>query len=372
MSRIAYIGAWTTGKALQKVSNITEAFVQTIEPVVMPIVPVAAKVAQRVPGISFVASKVNAFIEKNQPTVSQPSKLYQLRNNVWSYAASIASSVPGVKQFVKKVDSKLLGKFSGVTKSVLSRYRVNADSTQRPPLSFSFSGGAGWMFAYELGAASCLKELIKPWLLKDMMFLGSSSGALVAACLALNIEIDSVLNTLIDAAVVSSQRLLGPVCSMHEAFQLALEKHIPDDITPAQSRLFVSLTHVPSFSNTIVGKFTDRQNLIDYLLASNNIPLLFEKPAHVDGEMYLDGMLSETRPRLNDFTITISPIPGKANVSPALDATETHSFFDAVLPSSDPEYYRAFYKNGYDDMRTWLGKQIATGVLTRLVFRRQP
>jgi pimeloyl-ACP methyl ester carboxylesterase len=72
-------------------------------------------------------------------------------------------------------------------------------------LSFSF-GHSDWLtLHYLLGNAKCLQELIKEYFLKDCQFLGSSWGALVATCMALDLDVNQ-LSTVLEKISLSSQR----------------------------------------------------------------------------------------------------------------------------------------------------------------------
>lgn len=140
------------------------------------------------------------------------------------FAAGVASSV--LSDFVEKIvpragenkrcgesDDKIVGKLYdldsvgkismvipeiavsyniGASLINLSHLHVYSSGKLSEQMSFSFGGCESGVF-FELGAAQCLKDLIKPYILKEAKFLGCSHGSVVAAAMALGLDIDRVL-----------------------------------------------------------------------------------------------------------------------------------------------------------------------------------
>jgi hypothetical protein len=81
--------------------------------------------------------------------------------------------------------------FKGTNNESLSHLNVYQSGNLSERLSFTFSSH-DWFFFYELGAALAITELIKPEYLATATFIGSGTGAIVASCLAANIDIYKV------------------------------------------------------------------------------------------------------------------------------------------------------------------------------------
>ncbi|KAH6588682.1 hypothetical protein BASA50_010552 [Batrachochytrium salamandrivorans] len=283
---------------------------------------------------------------------------------------------PVVHSVLYKTPTQTL--FTGASREALQSFHVSSrrpSSTSRvgnspaeSQLSFSFSGCSSLVF-YEFGAASCLQDYIKDHLLEKCQFLGASHGAIVAATLALGLKVKMVSDIMKETYIESSNRLFGPISIMSEQLNLVLQRVLPGNISKAQGRLLVSLTEFPRMNNRISGKFDSREDLIDHLMASSYIPILYETPVKVHGVVCMDGGMYIPTPVLDKRTITVSPIIGAANISPSQtcfgDMKHTLGLQNA---SSIDEMFQI----GYEDTRMWLRDQLHQGILTRLLFSRDP
>uniref|UniRef100_A0A915D6Y7 PNPLA domain-containing protein n=1 Tax=Ditylenchus dipsaci TaxID=166011 RepID=A0A915D6Y7_9BILA len=84
---------------------------------------------------------------------------------------------------------------------------------------------------------------------------------------------------------------------------------MPQDISSAEGRLFVSLTKQSDKSNRLVSVFPTREYLLQCLMASCYIPLysmgIYGTPPEIDGELYIDGGYSNNLPIFDNIpTIT--------------------------------------------------------------------
>jgi len=197
--------------------------------------------------------------------------------------------------------------------------------------AFSFSG-CSWMLFYHLGVASTLQEeCVFP---ADVIFCGASSGSLVAAALALDVDMRKVREFGMSLHSAADKRLLGPVGDMTRIVQTGLEALFPQDahlrlneFIAGGGGLAVSVSKWASpwkVENVLDrrGHFESRHELITLLLCSCYIPLYYETPQWytsapgVGPVLALDGGLTDNMPRIDDSTITVSPVRNKAAISP--------------------------------------------------------
>ncbi|KAJ3066472.1 hypothetical protein HDU98_010196 [Podochytrium sp. JEL0797] len=194
----------------------------------------------------------------------------------------------------------------------------------RNPPSFSFSSVAGPRDAlYLIGAAEELLQRFRDDCFADrdtgFKWMGSGYGAVVAAVMALNMGHQG----LADARAI----MFGNVGQMSNLLKCELEALIPQHAQVPAESLFVSVTVVTSARNEIVSAFPSRDDLIKTLLATCYVPVLHETPVtltNIDGShgkpiLAMAGSFSNRVPLFDALTITVSPIPGEANVAPWCD-----------------------------------------------------
>ncbi|VDM56407.1 unnamed protein product [Angiostrongylus costaricensis] len=104
---------------------------------------------------------------------------------------------------------------------------------------------------------------------------------------------------------------------------------LPQDISPAQGRLFISVTKREERTNRLISQFSSRDDLLKCLMASCFIPLYSmgygTEPPIIDGQACIDGGYTNNLPDFDDIrTITVSPFSGNAEISPA----DARNFFD--------------------------------------------
>ncbi|KAI8929589.1 acyl transferase/acyl hydrolase/lysophospholipase [Entophlyctis helioformis] len=267
----------------------------------------------------------------------------------------------------------------GFNSASSSRRSVSSLSFLSPPpptkLSFSFSG-CSWLVFYELGVARCLKEYIKPHLMDECLFLGASTGALVATALALDMDLMRLKDALKDVSMVTSTRLLGPFSVMSEMLRGMIEALLPSDVSMAQSRLCISLTEFPSMTNRIASHYDSREDLVDHLLATCFVPLVYETPVKLQGRVYMDGGLSNNTPVLDSLTVTIGTRPNATNICPSVQPDSKdgarHPGAQQLLPSHDAAAMDRLFEDGYCDARCWLREHVSEGNLTALLFNKRP
>ncbi|CAB3397699.1 unnamed protein product [Caenorhabditis bovis] len=153
-----------------------------------------------------------------------------------------------------------------ITKLLFNRIREFKEA-KRINLSFS---GCGFLGAYNFGAAYCLFTESKNLISRVDRFSGASAGSLVAALCALTPEkIDSAIEALYSIGDEVHSLPLGamtPGYYISESLLKHMINFLPEDVSPAQNKLFVSVTKLNPVNNVLINNFDDRNHLMDDLL----------------------------------------------------------------------------------------------------------
>ncbi|GMR33155.1 hypothetical protein PMAYCL1PPCAC_03350, partial [Pristionchus mayeri] len=195
---------------------------------------------------------------------------------------------------------------------------------QHSDLGLSMSG-CGFLSMYHFGIVKCFLRNGKTLMSRLRRFSGASAGSLVAAMLVLAPEeLDRSMETMYDVSDELNNLKFGaltPGFYLGERLVEIVDKFIPQDVSKANHRLFISLTHHKTRENRLVSTYPDREYLIKCLNASCYIPMysmgLTAPPPVIDGESYIDGGYTNNLPDYSDLrTITVSPFCSKCDISP--------------------------------------------------------
>uniref|UniRef100_A0A1I7V6X9 PNPLA domain-containing protein n=2 Tax=Loa loa TaxID=7209 RepID=A0A1I7V6X9_LOALO len=188
-------------------------------------------------------------------------------------------------------------------------------------IALSFSG-CGFLGVYHFGVLQGLNRDGKALMKRVKRCAGASAGSLAAALWAFQPDdTEKGFNDVIKMATeIHSLRFgaLSPNFALHKSLQRIIDLYIPEDISNAQDRLYISLTDQKRNVNKLISRFTSRDYLIDSLLASCYIPLYSgSSPPVIDGDQYIDGGFTNNLPIFEEMpTITISPFSGSAMIAP--------------------------------------------------------
>uniref|UniRef100_A0A7I4Y2E7 PNPLA domain-containing protein n=1 Tax=Haemonchus contortus TaxID=6289 RepID=A0A7I4Y2E7_HAECO len=200
--------------------------------------------------------------------------------------------------------------------------------------SFCLSlSGCGFLGSYHFGAVTCMLKNGQHIISRLERVSGASAGSLVASVLLLNPgKIEPALDILYSLGDELNRLRFGaltPGYFLNEKLIKIVEDFIPNDISPAQGRLYISLTLRKERTNKLICNYSSRNHLIQCLMASCYIPMYSmgygaEAPV-IDGQACIDGGYTNNLPDFEDIrTITISPFSGNAEISPEDDV----NFFD--------------------------------------------
>ncbi|GMT03209.1 hypothetical protein PENTCL1PPCAC_25383, partial [Pristionchus entomophagus] len=174
--------------------------------------------------------------------------------------------------------------------------------------------GCGFISTYHFGVVKCLMRNGKTLMSRIRRVSGSSAGSLVAAMLVLAPE---ELDRRMAAIYEMGDRLhslpfgaLIPGFYLGEQLVEIVDKLLPQDISEANHRLFISLTHHKTRENRLVSVYQDRDYLIKCLNASCYIPMysmgITAPVPLIDGQPYVDGGYTNNLPDYSDLrTITV-------------------------------------------------------------------
>jgi hypothetical protein len=174
---------------------------------------------------------------------------------------------------------------------------------QRAPLGFSFAPG-GLLFPYHVGVAY---ELERRQLISATTPIGGcSAGAIVAAAVATGLSEEKVVTCLMNVAHAARRGIRLDVAVRRE-LQLSMDESAP--ALARRHRLTLGYLEVlPRPRAHVVTRWSSKEDLIDCICASCNVPLYFgHSPlAHVRGTWALDGVLA-----INPMRFGCPPLPAE-------------------------------------------------------------
>ncbi|KAH8859625.1 Patatin-like phospholipase domain-containing protein 2 [Schistosoma japonicum] len=184
-------------------------------------------------------------------------------------------------------------------------------------LSFA---GCGFLGLYHIGVCSCIKRFA-PHLYQNKPVSGTSAGALAAACLVCDLDIDECVRYLCRIIENARQFTLGPFdprFKISEYLKDGLIQLLPQDAhVICSDRLSISLTCFATGKNIVVRKYKSKDELIQALLCSAYIPVFSGfVPLTFRGQLVIDGGLSDNLLNINQQTIKVSPFAGDSDICP--------------------------------------------------------
>ncbi|MCX7343523.1 MAG: hypothetical protein NT128_05215 [Proteobacteria bacterium] len=203
----------------------------------------------------------------------------------------------------------------------LISYLLKSDSLEekkRPhQKSISFSGGSYFSVTYCLGVFDVLQKYFD---LSNVIYLGDSSGSLVATGAALNMPVDHSIKEFLLPSLQDKKSM--PHCGFSQWSEVitknvlsTIRKFNPQLVGQAHKivsgKLYVSVTHVkfPFLRNELVSTFHSDEDLVDTLMASCHLPWVINGNFFTKwrGNTCIDGGLTNHNPVLDKNTMRINP-----------------------------------------------------------------
>ncbi|CAH8510482.1 Patatin-like phospholipase domain-containing protein 2 [Schistosoma haematobium] len=184
-------------------------------------------------------------------------------------------------------------------------------------LSFA---GCGFLGLYHIGVCCCIKRFA-PHLYQNKPVSGTSAGALAAACLVCDLDMDVCVRHICKLIENTRRFTLGPFdprYKISEYLKDGLSQLLPPDAhVLCSDRLSISLTCFTTRKNIIVRKYKNRDEVIQALLCSAYIPIFSGfVPLTFRGQLVVDGGLSNNLLSINQQTIKVSPFAGDSDICP--------------------------------------------------------
>jgi hypothetical protein len=229
-------------------------------------------------------------------------------------------------------------------------YKNTEKMVASEPLSFSFTS-SNWLTHYQIGAAWSIQETIRREIARESIFLGNGTGSLIAAWLALGIEVICLRDAFEEVAISAGKSWLHSLVPIETVLVKLLEKWIPEDISTLGNRLIISLVERHSGNIQTINEFKDKADLCNHILASCTVnPFSKHCVKLCDGTVLFGGFTKTAPPVFSKTTITISPYKNVGGINPChYDDDKQYTNEMEMAPSSDPAHYRKQCNRGYVD-----------------------
>ena len=233
------------------------------------------------------------------------------------------------------------------TRRVRTESRIYSTGISTKP-SVCFQG-SGCVIIYHIGVGRYIQEHFN---LDNVTFLAASGGSIVAAMLALGLDMETAFSENCRLANYSRQWPFGPfgriLDDVAEAFDDLMAGMTDAQIREITSggRLVLSLTHMCTMAPRLMYHYLSKKTLRDSVWCSMNLPLFMCRFRPIGGEYYMDGGLTNNAPVLNALTVRVSPTDETAHIRPDVAPT----LLQFMIPG-DTAYMEHMYQQGYNNAK---------------------
>ncbi|KAJ1355414.1 hypothetical protein KIN20_012808 [Parelaphostrongylus tenuis] len=165
--------------------------------------------------------------------------------------------------------------------------------------------GCGFLGTYHFGAMDCLMKNGQHVISRLARVSGASAGSLVGSLLLLQPDkLGLGLRVMFDLGEELTKLRFGALTPGY-----CLNDKLLKDISPAQGRLFISVTRRADGTNKLISQYSSREELLRCLMASCYIPLYsrgYGKPPVIDGDACIDGGYTNNLPDFDDMRTILS------------------------------------------------------------------
>lgn len=188
----------------------------------------------------------------------RPHELFEIRNRIAQIAAMGIYSIPFTPRLFDIYTATRKTRVAAKQED-MQQFHVYSSGACSENIAFSFSGSS-WLFFYHLGVGLALQHSVKSTILSNSSFIGTSTSSVVAALLALDIPLEILKESLIDAICKIAKQLFGPISQMSRFWESQLEALIPLDISKIKAKkLYIALSKFPKMSSHIESTFDSKQ-----------------------------------------------------------------------------------------------------------------
>ena len=218
--------------------------------------------------------------------------------------------------------------------------------------SICFSG-CGWAFIYYLGIAKYLQQ---NFYLDNTTFLGVSGGCFPSIFLAINYDIEKLFNLIKPIALFCNSGYFNTSIYSNK-FLLEISHILPDNVCNIlKNKIKLSVTRLPWFNNILIDDFDDKNELLDAVICSCYSPIFFpNRFAKYRGNYYLDGMLSNDNPIIDENTILISAFFNKDII---LKKSYMSSFYYPGNYSDIQNMFEQGYTDAFNNAELFIKKNL--------------
>ena len=220
--------------------------------------------------------------------------------------------------------------------------------------SICFSS-SGWAVTYYLGIAAYIQDNYN---IDNTIFLSCSGGILPSLLLCLNINIRDTFHKLKPIAELCNSGYFTPSQYSVKIIDFLLDI-FPDNLCELiKNRIRLSVTKIPSFTNEIIDKFDNIDELKNGIICSCYSPLFFPDltPKYRES-YYIDGGFSNNHPIIDENTIIISAFFNQ-DINPEYKLPIISRIY---YPGNDTELNEIFnlgYKNAMNKNNIFIEKNL--------------
>lgn len=166
--------------------------------------------------------------------------------------------------------------------------------------------------------------------------------------------------------MTANRRLFGSFSIRSKLMKEFLIDYIPEKVILLPDQLCILVTSFPHMKSHMKKKFSTKEELIETLMASLYIPLIYETPVTDTHSMYFSGVFSDDLPVLDEWTITVSSSSNAANVSPKEDIS---SLEDYIGLNWTKDTYLLHFNQGHGDALKYM-QLLQNQSITSLFFNK--
>jgi len=220
--------------------------------------------------------------------------------------------------------------------------------------SISFACG-GWLFIYMFGVAKAMQEsalLAEHTDLKQVKYLGCSAGGLCAAGMTLDGDFEKAKQFCKEQCVTRAYASIGGLFGIGDYVTECLDvaADLSKVTTVPTGQLQIQFTKLPFFEGELAQEYSSADDVRKCLLSSA-AAFPFAPLVHHRGQWNVDGGFSAFQPKLDQNTITVSPL---YFMNTDIKPSRYVPLWWALFPPNSPDTVDWLFDLGYNDGVNWI------------------